>query len=277
MSRCLARDNSLRHPHKNRCAIVLTCCRAVGQAVACVTTWPTTGISFGGDYNPEQWPEHVRAEDVALMREAGVNFVSRRDLLLGAARAAAGRVRLRLAGPGAWTCCTTAASGSTWPPPPRRRRLAGPAAPRGAAGRPGRQPAVARQPAGLLPHLAGLRRAVAAAGRAAGAAGTPTTRRWRCGTSSNELGCHNAHCYCDVSAAAFRGWLQRAVRRPRTALNEAWGTAFWSQHYADWLDVLPPRNHHGARQPDPGAGLLAVLLRRAAGHLPRRARRAARG
>ena len=34
------------------------------------------GICYGGDYNPEQWPEEVWAEDVALMREAGVNLVS---------------------------------------------------------------------------------------------------------------------------------------------------------------------------------------------------------
>ena len=33
-------------------------------------------LAFGGDYNPEQWPESVWAEDVALMREAGVNLVS---------------------------------------------------------------------------------------------------------------------------------------------------------------------------------------------------------
>ena len=30
--------------------------------------WPTEGIAFGADYNPEQWPEEVWAEDVALMR-----------------------------------------------------------------------------------------------------------------------------------------------------------------------------------------------------------------
>ena len=34
------------------------------------------GIAYGGDYNPEQWPEEVWAEDVRLMREAGVNMVS---------------------------------------------------------------------------------------------------------------------------------------------------------------------------------------------------------
>ncbi|MGH3146641.1 MAG: beta-galactosidase, partial [Rubrobacter sp.] len=33
-------------------------------------------LLYGGDYNPEQWPEEVWAEDVRLMREAGVNLVS---------------------------------------------------------------------------------------------------------------------------------------------------------------------------------------------------------
>ena len=31
---------------------------------------------YGGDYNPEQWPESVWAEDVRLMREARVNRVT---------------------------------------------------------------------------------------------------------------------------------------------------------------------------------------------------------
>jgi hypothetical protein len=38
--------------------------------------WPTDGISYGGDYNPEQWPREVWDEDVRLMHEAGVNFVT---------------------------------------------------------------------------------------------------------------------------------------------------------------------------------------------------------
>ena len=33
-------------------------------------------IAFGGDYNPEQWPERIWHDDVALMREAGVNLVN---------------------------------------------------------------------------------------------------------------------------------------------------------------------------------------------------------
>jgi beta-galactosidase len=33
-------------------------------------------IAYGGDYNPEQWPEETWLGDVRLMREAGVNMVS---------------------------------------------------------------------------------------------------------------------------------------------------------------------------------------------------------
>ena len=32
-------------------------------------------IWYGGDYNPDQWPEEVWDEDVALMQQAGVNLV----------------------------------------------------------------------------------------------------------------------------------------------------------------------------------------------------------
>ena len=34
------------------------------------------GIAYGGDYNPEQWPREVWAEDVRLMKDAGVNLVT---------------------------------------------------------------------------------------------------------------------------------------------------------------------------------------------------------
>ena len=38
--------------------------------------WTPARPAFGGDYNPEQWPEEVHAEDVELMREAGVDLVT---------------------------------------------------------------------------------------------------------------------------------------------------------------------------------------------------------
>src|SRR5699024_12291399 len=35
-------------------------------------------LAYGADYNPEQWSRVVWAEDVRLMREAGVNIVNLR-------------------------------------------------------------------------------------------------------------------------------------------------------------------------------------------------------
>ena len=34
------------------------------------------GIAYGGDYNPDQWPESVWPEDIRLMQQAGVNVVA---------------------------------------------------------------------------------------------------------------------------------------------------------------------------------------------------------
>ena len=58
---------------------------------------------------------------------------------------------------------------------------------------------------------------------------------------SNELGCHNAHCYCDVSAPRRSATGCASRYGDLDALNDAWGTAFWSQRYGDWDEVLPPR------------------------------------
>jgi beta-galactosidase len=57
---------------------------------------------------------------------------------------------------------------------------------------------------------------------------------------NNEYGCHVAACYCDRSAEHFREWL-RTRYGSLAALNDAWGTAFWSQHYGDWDEIVPPR------------------------------------
>ncbi len=65
----------------------------------------------------------------------------------------------------------------------------------------------------------------------------PAVKLWHV---SNELGAHNALCYCDVSAQAFRGWLT-AKYSTLERLNRAWGTTFWSQGYGDWSEILPPR------------------------------------
>lgn len=42
-------------------------------------------VLFGGDYNPEQWPDEVWHEDIRLMQEAGCQLRHPRRLLLGQA------------------------------------------------------------------------------------------------------------------------------------------------------------------------------------------------
>jgi beta-galactosidase len=54
---------------------------------------------------------------------------------------------------------------------------------------------------------------------------------------------HNEYgpsCWCSHSADGFRRWL-RARYGALGALNEAWCTAFWSQRYSSWEQILPPR------------------------------------
>ncbi len=56
----------------------------------------------------------------------------------------------------------------------------------------------------------------------------------------NEFGCHDTtRCYCEACVLAFRRWLEDRYGT-LDALNEAWGTAFWSQHYGRWDQIEPP-------------------------------------
>jgi beta-galactosidase len=56
----------------------------------------------------------------------------------------------------------------------------------------------------------------------------------------NEFGGGNtARCYCPNCAAAFRVWLEKRYGK-LAALNEAWGTVFWSAEFDDWSQIGPP-------------------------------------
>ncbi len=55
-------------------------------------------------------------------------------------------------------------------------------------------------------------------------------------------------CYCPHCTAAFQTWL-RGRYSTLAALNNAWGTAFWSQTYTDWAQITPP--HDGINYKNP--------------------------
>ena len=64
--------------------------------------WPSLltesgrGIAFGGDYNPDQWPEETLDEDIRLMGEAGVT--SYRWQFSAGTRSSRSRARSRSSG-----------------------------------------------------------------------------------------------------------------------------------------------------------------------------------
>ncbi|NMB45653.1 MAG: cellulase family glycosylhydrolase [Firmicutes bacterium] len=56
----------------------------------------------------------------------------------------------------------------------------------------------------------------------------------------NEFGCQDTgQCYCEDCLTAFKQWL-KAKYGSLKALNETWGTVFWSQTYTDWDEIILP-------------------------------------
>ncbi|WP_394554952.1 beta-galactosidase [Agromyces sp. MMS24-JH15] len=204
-------------------------------------------IWYGGDYNPEQWPREVWDEDVTLMRRGGISLATVAvfswarleprpgeydfgwlDDVLDTLHA--GGIRVDLA--------TATAS-----PPPWLAKLHPETLPvtedgvRLAVG--SRQQYCPSSPV----YREYARRLVERLVERY--AGHPALELWHV---NNEYGCHVHHCYCDASAAAFRGWLE-ARYGSIEELNRAWGTAFWSQRYDSFDEVDPPRAAPTFRNP----------------------------
>ncbi len=67
--------------------------------------------------------------------------------------------------------------------------------------------------------------------------GNPAIVGWQ---TDNEYGCHDTVVSASpMAAAAFRGWCA-ARYGSIEALNEAWGTVFWSQEYRSFAEIDPP-------------------------------------
>ncbi|MEU1015211.1 beta-galactosidase [Streptomyces sp. NPDC005898] len=200
---------------------------------------PRPRLAYGADYNPEQWPREVWAEDVRLMREAGVNIVSLGIFSWARLQPAEDTwdfawldhvMDLLHAGGIAVDLATATASPPPWLTTAHPEIL--PVTASGETLWPG-----ARQhwrPTSPVFRTHALRLVRAMADRYAG---HPALVAWHI---SNELGCHNVYDYSDDAARAFRVWLRERYRT-LDALNHAWGTAFWSQRYGDWEQILPPR------------------------------------
>ena len=202
--------------------------------------WPIglTALGYGGDYNPEQWPMHVRLEDVELMREAGINFVSLAIFAWASIEPREGRyewawldnIMDRLSAAGVKVALATA----TASPPPWLTMKHPEILPRTAEGvvlnQGGRQ---SYAPSSTVYRDYAVKMAKAMAERYAE---HPALALWHI---DNEIGCHVPHDFSESATRAFRTWLRRRYRTI-DRLNTAWGTAFWSQRYGAFKDVLPP-------------------------------------
>ncbi|MFI7024828.1 beta-galactosidase [Micromonospora sp. NPDC049900] len=198
--------------------------------------WHDGRLCYGGDYNPEQWPAEVWAEDVALMRRARVTLVTVGVFAWSRLEPAPGQycfdwldqvldllhdggIRVALATPTA--------------SPPPWFSLAHPGAlPVTADGvrlhHGSRDTYCAAAPA----YRSAARRITAAL--ADRYARHPAVALWRV---HNEYG---TTCHCEHTARAFRRWLAGRYGDLDT-LNDAWVTSFWSQHYSDWSQISTPR------------------------------------
>ncbi len=201
---------------------------------------PLPALAFGGDYNPEQWDADAQREDRELMRAAGVDLAT-----VGVFSWAWIQPR-----PGAWEfgwldeqmdelhaagVRVDLATATASPPPwlTHRHPEMLPVTQDGRTLWPGGRQSFCPSSPVYREHALELCTAMAERYR-----DHPALALWHV---SNEIGCHNARCYCDVSAEAFRAWLTERYGDV-AGLNAAWGTAFWSQRYDDFAQVLPPRS-----------------------------------
>lgn len=205
--------------------------------------WPSESsrgrLAFGADYNPEQWPREVWEEDVRAMRRAGVNIVSLAIFSWARLQPQENvwtfdwldQVMDLLHSHGIAVDLATA----TASPPPWLTTKHPEILPVDRDGRtlwPGARQHWRPTSPIFREHALRLVRAMAERYGA-----HPALAAWHV---SNELGCHNVYDFSDDAAAAFRVWL-RDRYGTLEELNRAWATAFWSQGYAAWEEILPPR------------------------------------
>jgi len=203
-----------------------------------MTTWPVQGLAYGGDYNPEQWPREVWDEDMRLMRKAGVTLVSVGifswallepkeglfefdwlDQLLDLlhSHGIAADLGTPTASPPAWFMAAY--------PDARVVSRDGTVMGFGSRGMASHShPAYQEAATRIASELA--RRYVT----------HPAVAMWHV---HNEFGVPVGEDYSPAAVTAFRAWLQGRYQ-DLDALNDAWGTAFWSQRYEDWEHIGAP-------------------------------------
>ena len=209
--------------------------------------WPSLltpngrGIAFGGDYNPDQWPEETLDEDIHLMTQAGVNTVALAIFSWDKIEPREGEFTFEwldhvIDKLGAAGIAVDLASATATAPLWLYER----------------HPEVL--PIDRYGHV------VNAGSRQSWQPTSPVFKEYAlrlCRKLAEHYkdnpyvaAWHMGYDYSDNALAAFRTWCE-AKYGTVDALNEAWGTAFWSQHVNSFDEVLLPRHMGGDSMVNP--------------------------
>ena len=196
-------------------------------------------IWYGGDYNPDQWPEEVWDDDVRLMKKAGVNLVSVGIFSWAKIETSEGvydfdwldRIIDKLGEAGIAVDLASATAS-----PPMWLTQAHPEVLwkdyRGGVCQPGARQHWRPTSPVFREYALKLCRAMAEHYK-----GNPYVVAWHV---SNEYGCHNRFDYSEDAEHAFQQWCEERYGTI-DAVNDAWGTAFWAQRMNDFSEIVPPR------------------------------------
>ena len=194
---------------------------------------------YGADYYPEHWPEERWARDAELMQQAGINVVRLAEFAWSKLEPSEGVFdfdwleraldTLNARGVKAVLCTPT-------PTPPDWLMMAHPEAVH--VNQQGQRSTIGTRRHGCpssQAYRAASRRITEAMAKRFGK--HPGVIGWQL---DNEFGCHSTHwCFCEACQRAFQEWL-KAKYVTLEALNERWGTIFWSQTYTAWEHIPVP-------------------------------------
>ncbi|KAB7790228.1 beta-galactosidase [Bifidobacterium leontopitheci] len=240
----------------------LSTTKALGRSDSAIRRpfrWPTlltdngAGLAYGGDYNPDQWPETTWDEDIRLMRQAHVNTVALGIFSWSRLEPREGEYdfdwldriidKLGRAGIAVDLASATAAA-PLWLYERHPEVL--PVDRYGHVVNPGSRQSWRPTSPVFRTYALELCRRLAERYK-----DHPAVTAWH---MNNEYGWNNRNDYSDDSQRAFREWC-RAKYGTIDALNEAWGTAFWSQHVNDFDEILLPRHMGGDAMANPSQQL----------------------
>ena len=200
-------------------------------------------ILYGGDYNPEQWPEDVWQEDMRLLKQAGMDIVTLNVFSWALLQSSEeeyhfeelDKIMELVQDHGMKVCMAT----STAVHPAWMAR---------------------KYPDVLRVDFEGRKRKFG--GRANSCPNSPTYRKYsrilagklakRYRDYDNIVAWHISNeysgaCYCENCEKNFRLWLQKKYHTLDN-LNQSWNTAFWGHTFYDWEEIVAPdmRSEHFA-------------------------------